>query len=190
VSSVSLEDIDHKLCAIVGELRELRAGLAGAHDASALPVNGQALLPSAPTPEAQELDAHLRTPISAPTRRRSQKPPLPPPHTLRAILANRRLRRQVFAADVFADPAWDMLLDLAAAHGEHRRVSVTSLCIASGVAASTALRWIAQLTKVGLFERTEDVIDRRRAFVSLTDRALVSLSRYFAQAQAGTAHID
>lgn len=40
-----------------------------------------------------------------------------------------RARGPFFARELFGDPAWDILLDLAAAQVEHTRVSVTSLCI-------------------------------------------------------------
>ena len=75
-----------------------------------------------------------------------------------------------------------MLLDLTAARVEHTRVSVTSLCIASGVPATTALRWIGQMVNMGLLKRVEDVTDRRRAFIELTDKAAASMARYFASA--------
>jgi DNA-binding MarR family transcriptional regulator len=81
---------------------------------------------------------------------------------------------------MFADPAWDMLLDLTAAQAEHNRVSVTSLCIASGVPPTTALRWIAQMIEAGWLVRVEDTIDRRRAFVELSERATDAMARYFA----------
>ncbi len=58
------------------------------------------------------------------------------------IIRQRQLRARFFDGELFADPAWDMLLDLTAARVEARRVSVTSLCIASGVPPTTALRWI------------------------------------------------
>jgi DNA-binding MarR family transcriptional regulator len=74
-----------------------------------------------------------------------------------------------------------MLLDLTAARVEHTRVSVTSLCIASGVPPTTALRWITQLTEAGLVERIEDDTDRRRAFIALTDKAADAMARYFAE---------
>ena len=51
---------------------------------------------------------------------------------------------------------------ITAARAEHKRVSVTSLCIASGVPPTTALRWIAQMSEAGLLERVEDEADRRR----------------------------
>jgi DNA-binding MarR family transcriptional regulator len=75
---------------------------------------------------------------------------------------------------------WDMLLDLTAARAEHKRVSVTSLCIASGVPPTTALRWISHMTDAGLLQRVEDDLDRRRVFVTLTDNAADGMARFFA----------
>ena len=49
---------------------------------------------------------------------------------VRAAIRARRLREQFFAAELFADPAWDMLLDLMAARLEGCPVAVSSLCIA------------------------------------------------------------
>jgi hypothetical protein len=112
---------------------------------------------------------------------RSTRPPLPDPRLVRRIIHQRQLRARFFDADLFADPAWDMLLDLTAARVEHSRVSVTSLCIASAVPPTTALRWISQLTEAGLFERVEDETDRRRAFIQLTDRACDGMARFFAE---------
>jgi DNA-binding MarR family transcriptional regulator len=91
------------------------------------------------------------------------------------------LRAKYFDAELFADPAWDMLLDLTAARVEHTRVSVTSLCIASGVPPTTALRWIGQMAEAGLLARVEDETDRRRAFIVLTDKAVDAMARYFAE---------
>ena len=89
--------------------------------------------------------------------------------------------RGFFDGELFGDPAWDMLLDLTAARAEHTRVSVTSLCIASGVPPTTALRWIGQMTDAGLLCRVEDETDRRRAFITLTDKAADAMARYFAE---------
>jgi hypothetical protein len=112
---------------------------------------------------------------------RSVRPPLPDPRLVRQIIRQRQARARFFAGDLFADPAWDMLLDLTAARAEHTRVSVTSLCIASGVPPTTALRWIGQMVEAGLFERVEDEIDRRRRFIALTDQAADAMARYFAE---------
>lgn len=112
---------------------------------------------------------------------RSARPPLPDPRLVRRILRQRQLRARFFDGELFGDPAWDMLLDLTAARAEHVRVSVTSLCIASGVPPTTALRWIGQMTRQGLLLRVEDDADRRRAFITLSDGAADSMARYFAE---------
>ena len=54
-----------------------------------------------------------------------------------------------FYESIFADPAWDMLLDLMEAEIEQPRVAVSSLCIAAAVPATTALRWLKTLTEPG-----------------------------------------
>lgn len=99
---------------------------------------------------------------------------------VRRIIRLRRMRDQFFEPELFADPAWDMMLDLYAARLEHNRVSVSSLCIAAAVPATTALRWIKALTTSGLFERRADPHDGRRIFVALSDRAAAALHSYFA----------
>lgn len=101
------------------------------------------------------------------------------PMQVRTHIRHRRLREEYFASDIFADPAWDMMLDLYAARLERLRVSVSSLCIAAAVPATTALRWIRTLTESGLFERREDPHDGRRIFVALSDQATQAMHRYF-----------
>jgi len=105
---------------------------------------------------------------------------LPDPRMVRRMIRQRQMRARFFDADLFADPAWDMLLDLTAAHVEKAKVSVTSLCIASSVPPTTALRWIGQMTEAGLLKRIEDESDRRRAFITLTDKAADAIAGYFA----------
>ena len=112
---------------------------------------------------------------------RPPRPPLPDPRLVRRIIRQRQVRGQFFESELFADPAWDILLDLTAARAEHARVSVTSLCIASGVPPTTALRWISQMTDAGLLQRVEDDSDRRRAFIQLSDKAADAMARYFAE---------
>src|SRR3546814_5360350 len=60
---------------------------------------------------------------------------------------------------------------LMAAHLSGQRVSVSSLCIAAAVPATTALRWIRALTDHGLFLRQADPSDGRRVFIALSDRS-------------------
>jgi hypothetical protein len=112
---------------------------------------------------------------------RPLRPPLPDPRLVRKVIRQRQQRAKFFDRELFADPAWDILLDLTAARAEHERVSVTSACIASGVPPTTALRWISQMTAAGLIERVQDDVDRRRAFVALSDTAADAMARYFAE---------
>ena len=120
---------------------------------------------------------------------RAARPPLPDPRMIRRIIRQRQLRARFFDGELFADPAWDMLLDLTASRAEYNRVSVTSLCIASSVPPTTALRWISQMTEAGLFERVEDDTDRRRAFVALTDKAADAMARYFSELGHSSGHL-
>lgn len=98
---------------------------------------------------------------------------------VRNHIRQRRQRERHFAADLFADPAWDMMLDLYAAHYEGRAVSVSSLCIAAAVPATTALRWIKTLVDEGLFIRIADPDDGRRIHVHLADDTRHRLDDYF-----------
>lgn len=90
---------------------------------------------------------------------------------LRDRLKARRARDALFGADLFADPAWDLLLDLLLCDLEQRRVSISSACLAAAVPATTALRWIVQLETRGLVLRIDDPGDRRRSYLTLTPAA-------------------
>jgi DNA-binding MarR family transcriptional regulator len=105
---------------------------------------------------------------------------LPDPKLVRQIIANRKRRARFFDAHLFADPAWDMLLDLTAAHGEGQKVSVTSLCIAAGVPATTALRWVTQMVETGVLCRVADPADKRRVFIALSESAKAGMAGFFA----------
>ncbi len=94
---------------------------------------------------------------------------------IRALIRARRMRDQFFPTDLFADPAWDMMLDLMAARLAGQRVSVSSLCIAAAVPPTTALRWIRQLTDRAMFMRIDDPLDGRRVFIDLTETATQAL---------------
>jgi DNA-binding MarR family transcriptional regulator len=104
---------------------------------------------------------------------------MPAPEEIRRFLRLRRMRDQFFDPTLFADPAWDMLLDLMAARLERAQVAVSSLCIAAAVPPTTALRWIKAMTDHALFERCADPEDGRRIFIQLSDSALKSMGRYF-----------
>jgi DNA-binding MarR family transcriptional regulator len=99
---------------------------------------------------------------------------------VRDLLKSRRARDQFFDSSLFADPAWDILLELYAAELGQQRISVSTLCAAAAVPATTALRWIKILEKNGLLVRTDDPMDGRRTFISLAPDAFDRMERYFA----------
>jgi len=99
--------------------------------------------------------------------------------TLREMIKLRRMRERFFPPDLFADPAWDILLDLKAAGQEGQHVSVSSLCIAAAVPPTTALRWITAMTESGMLVRRQDPADARRVFIELSDETSAKLDDYF-----------
>jgi DNA-binding MarR family transcriptional regulator len=105
------------------------------------------------------------------------------------MLKLRRHRDRFFAGELFADPAWDILLELYAAALAQFRVSVSNLCIAAAVPPTTALRWIKQLEEGGIIERRSDPTDGRRQFLMLSDEALHSMNAYFRTVPVGASLI-
>ena len=100
--------------------------------------------------------------------------------TVREVIRARRLRSRYFPEHLFADPAWDMLLDLLQAEIAQLRVPVSSLCIAAAVPATTALRWLKTMVQEGIFVRRADPHDGRRVFVELAPQTSQALRHYFA----------
>ena len=74
------------------------------------------------------------------------------------------------ALDGIAEPdaIWNMLAELLRARLTRRRVSVTSLCLASRSPVTSALRRIERLLAAGLITYTLDPKDRRRKYIDLT----------------------
>jgi DNA-binding MarR family transcriptional regulator len=100
------------------------------------------------------------------------------PNYLRALVASRADRESIFKTDMFSDPAWDMLLDLALSEVTGRPISVTSLCIASGAPTTTALRRIDDLAEAGFIVRIPDAMDRRRILVRLTEAGRARMDQF------------
>ncbi|MFL0413362.1 MarR family transcriptional regulator [Sphingomonas sp. 179-I 2A4 NHS] len=95
----------------------------------------------------------------------------------RAIYSARRQRDFHFRnSDLFADPAWDMMLALLIDCADGRATSISSACIASYVPATTALRWIDKMVTIGLLSREADPFDRRRSHLNLTREACEKLA--------------
>lgn len=98
----------------------------------------------------------------------------------RKILRLRRRRNSMFdtlaGKSMFGEPCWDMMLDLYIAWVARQGVSVSSLCIASNVPATTALRSINAMIARGLISRRADPLDRRRTNIYLSDDAAAQLT--------------
>jgi hypothetical protein len=101
----------------------------------------------------------------------------------REAYATRRRRSTIFKnAELFGEPAWDILLDLYIAHVENKPVSVSSACIGSAAPPTTGLRWLGVLAENGLVIREHDPEDQRRVLVRLTESGLSAMDEYFAGA--------
>ena len=113
---------------------------------------------------------------------------LPDPATaerVRDILRARRARSRYFDSQLFADPAWDILLDLYACHLAQQRMSVSSLCIGAAVPSTTALRWIKLLESKELILRSDDPLDGRRVFLRLSPGAISTMDSLLQAIPAG-----
>ena len=98
----------------------------------------------------------------------------------RRLLSDRRKRVEIFGAQMFAEPAWEMILTLYCDEGG-RRHTQTSLCELSGASRSTGMRWIDYLVDRRLVTREDHPTDKRRNFVSLTAEARQHLELYLSE---------
>ena len=113
-------------------------------------------------------------------------PPGVTPRLLKSICKLRKERQDFVPARLLADPAWDILLQLYAAHVEQHRISISRLTERTGLAGTTTLRWLGNLVSEDLVSRTDDPTDSRRVFVSLTPAGILAMNRYFARTGAWT----
>jgi hypothetical protein len=93
------------------------------------------------------------------------------------IEITRRRSRLVSVANLFADPAWFIMLDLFVRQHSGLQTSVSSACHASFSPVTTALRHLAILTERNIIEREYDPVDQRRVFVKLTEEAKAEIQR-------------
>jgi hypothetical protein len=142
---------------------EQRCGLHDSDHQGALPDHGS--------------QAHVsRSAAAAPVSGRGQDDIL---NLVEAVIASRRQRLKFFDPALFFDPSWTMLLDLFRAELRQKQVSVSSVCYASGVPETTALRYIRVMEDQGYLTRMPDPTDRRRVFLCLTPTASERLTGYF-----------
>ncbi|MDB5701090.1 MAG: hypothetical protein JWL66_1289 [Sphingomonadales bacterium] len=84
------------------------------------------------------------------------------------IYRARRDRERLFDDSIFADPAWDLLLDLFVRSERKEQVSISSACHAASVPEATALRYLKALTEKNYVERVSHPNDKRSTTLKMT----------------------
>jgi DNA-binding MarR family transcriptional regulator len=103
----------------------------------------------------------------------------------RRISQLRRKRDTLFEPVIFADPEWDILLDLFAESGSGRRVSMSSLCIAAAVPTTTAVRCINAMIDQSVLAKSRDQADARRVLIELTPETRAKMRDWLTQVARG-----
>lgn len=93
----------------------------------------------------------------------------------------RRERDRVFGAGTFADPAWDLLLDLFVAGEEGRRVDAFSLCGRTALPEGVILRSIAHLVQSNLVTRQSKAGEPRSIYLVLTADGQAKMVEYLSR---------
>jgi hypothetical protein len=96
----------------------------------------------------------------------------------RTLYRERRIRARHFAGSLFAEPVWDLLLDLFIAGQDGIQVSVSSACLAAHVPTTTALRYIQWLVEHRLAERYPHPDDGRSTLLRTTETANRAMIAY------------
>ena len=95
-------------------------------------------------------------------------------------LHRRRIRDKIFLpAEIFYDPAWDILLELYIADAEGAKLTASSVCIEARIPQTTIVRWLALLERINLVEQKPDHTDKRRKWLDLTKFGIELMDRYF-----------
>lgn len=100
---------------------------------------------------------------------------------VRELIEGRQLRHRFLPAELFHEPAWDMLLTLYVCWHDNRVINVKSLAGSTKAPLTTCQRWIDHLAKLGLVTRNADMVDRRRIEVFLSDSGRQMLERYLSE---------
>ena len=95
------------------------------------------------------------------------------------IFEERRVRADHFAdADLFGEPAWDILLYLFQGHSHGRGVKIETISIMLGMPATSALRWLEVLERKELVFAYRDETNVRQIFLRLSSKGFLQMAQY------------
>jgi len=146
------------------------------HVLNALRLGVTDFLPKPVMPE--ELIDAIRRAMSRATVEQAPARQLSRGEAAQLLLKVRKKRDSIFGADLFEDPAWNIMLDLYSSTLHGRTVTVSDLCVASGTSATTALRRLGTLVDLGLIKRIADSSDRRRVLVVQTELGRQAMDQF------------
>lgn len=90
----------------------------------------------------------------------------------------RRRRNRLIRYDFFAEPAWEMLLDLYIHRHGGRSVDARTLCAATIASPATALRWLRLLIDQGLIAWSPPGLGDSDVQITLSERGAEEIDRY------------
>lgn len=98
----------------------------------------------------------------------------------RRLLADRQMRAELFTGldHLFGEPCWDMLLYLFSRPAIAGPITVTELGKGTRSPQTTIIRYLRALERSGIIVKRGDFHDRRKTFVSLTERGTNLMERY------------
>jgi hypothetical protein len=101
---------------------------------------------------------------------------------LEKYIKNRKLRNISIDSTLFINPSWDILVELCYARLVRKPEYVSSIVTAGGSPPTTGLRHLSRLHKLGYIERENQLHDRRRVMVKISDSAFNSMKEFFVRA--------
>lgn len=98
---------------------------------------------------------------------------------VQSALTERARRLEYLRAELLAEPAWDILLELYAFELVQHPVTVSELTDRINVPSTTSIRWMKMLEADDLIARTVDPSDQTLVWVALTSKGLKTMDGYF-----------
>ena len=98
------------------------------------------------------------------------------------ILEMRTVRDVVFGAEWFADPAWDMLLEVYVAQNQGKSTQLQAMCSAARVPRSTGDRVANRLVAASLLRKEADPARKGGVRLRLNDAAEKKIERLLSRA--------